>query len=168
MTHRDEIDSTAGAALLVAAARARIQDADPAELARDASASIFDFASCVHGGRARMDASWADEPERLALEAHALDRDDVHPTALVHAGGIIWPAMGQLARHMAWEERTVYTLLSSTCSDDDLWSMGVELDREIEKTGRERRLAIMTLFRAQPLEQGWATTRLAMSVAQSQ
>ena len=89
---------TGGTSLLVAAAHRRIGRVDPAELARAAGFSLFDFAACVHGGRARMDASWAGDPARLALEAHALDRDDLHPSALVHPGGIVWPAVVCSAR----------------------------------------------------------------------
>jgi 2-methylcitrate dehydratase PrpD len=92
MTSSDQADPSA-TARLVGAARRRVAAADPDALARQAGLSLFDFASCVRGGRRRIDASWATDGERLALEAHALDRDDLHTAALVHPGGIVWPAV---------------------------------------------------------------------------
>ena len=79
-----------------------------AELTRHAGLSIFDFAACVRGGRRRTDASWAGEPERLALDAHALDRDDLHSSTLVHPGGIVWPAVIVSAQqqHVSGREAT--------------------------------------------------------------
>jgi 2-methylcitrate dehydratase PrpD len=78
---------------LVERALARVGAADPDALGRAAGRSFFDFATCVHGGRLALDAGWADAAGRLALEAHALDRDDLHPLTLTHPGGIVWPAV---------------------------------------------------------------------------
>ena len=78
---------------LVERALARVAAADPDALGLAAGRSFFDFATCVHGGRLALDAGWADPPGRLALEAHALDRDDLHPLTLTHPGGIVWPAV---------------------------------------------------------------------------
>jgi 2-methylcitrate dehydratase PrpD len=77
---------------LVERALARVADADGRSLDAVAGRSFFDFA-CVHGGRRALDAAWADPAGRLALEAHALDRDDLHPATLTHPGGIVWPAV---------------------------------------------------------------------------
>lgn len=78
---------------LVERALARVAAADPDALGLAAGRSFFDFATCVHGGRLALDAGWADPPGRLALEAHALDRDDLHPLTLTHPGGFVWPAV---------------------------------------------------------------------------
>ena len=80
-------------AALVERALARVAAADPDALAHAAGRSFFDFATCVHGGRRALDAAWADPAARLALEAHALDRDDLHPSTLTHPGGIVWPVV---------------------------------------------------------------------------
>src|SRR3982750_1773975 len=80
-------------AALVERALARVAAADPDVLAQAAGRSFFDFATCVHGGRRTLDAAWADPAGRLALEAHGLDRDDLHPPTLTHPGGIVWPVV---------------------------------------------------------------------------
>jgi 2-methylcitrate dehydratase PrpD len=87
-----------GTAQVVAAALRRLEEADAEGLARHAGFSLFDFAACVRGGRAKQDLSWADEPARLALAAHLLDRDDLHPPTLAHPGGVVWPAVVTAAR----------------------------------------------------------------------
>jgi len=108
MTPATDDPPSAATAQIVAAARRRIEAADWAELTRHAGLSIFDFAACVRGGRRRTDASWAGEPERLALDAHALDRDDLHSSTLVHPGGIVWPAVIVSAQqqHVSGREAT--------------------------------------------------------------
>lgn len=98
MSADDRLGAVPGTSAIAAAAVHTITAADPSELARHAGLSLFDFATCVRGGRDRKPAAWARDPERLALEAHALDRDDVHPDALVHPGGIVWPALITAAR----------------------------------------------------------------------
>ncbi|MFN2629887.1 MAG: MmgE/PrpD family protein [Gaiellaceae bacterium] len=78
---------------LVERALARVAEADGRPLDAVAGRSFFDFAACVQGGRGALDAAWADPAGRLALEAHALDRDDLHAATLTHPGGIVWPAV---------------------------------------------------------------------------
>jgi 2-methylcitrate dehydratase PrpD len=61
---------------------------------RDAAArSFFDFGICARAGRGRIEAGWADGGGRLAVDAHALDRDDLHYGTTSHPGGVVWPAV---------------------------------------------------------------------------
>ena len=76
----------------------RFEAADGELLAGDAARSLLDFACCVRGGRAVVDAVWAGPDARLAVEAHALDRDDLHGATLTHPGGVVWPAVAAAAR----------------------------------------------------------------------
>ncbi len=78
---------------LVERALTRVASADRSSLEAAAGRSFFDFAACARGGREVLDAAWAGPAGRLAVEAHALDRDDLHPTTLTHPGGIVWPAV---------------------------------------------------------------------------
>ncbi len=92
---------------LVERARARVAEADPSPLDTVAGRSFFDFATCVLGGRQAVGASWADPAGRLAVEAHALDRDDLHPATLTHPGGVVWPAVVAAGRHASGREAVV-------------------------------------------------------------
>ncbi len=89
---------------LVEHALARVEAADPGRLDALAGRSFYDFATCVHGGRRAVDATWAEPAGRLAVEAHALDRDDLHPTTLTHPGGVVWPAVVTAGRGASGRE----------------------------------------------------------------
>jgi MmgE/PrpD N-terminal domain len=61
--------------------------------------SLFDFVTCAVAGERHVPAGWRpSEPGRLAVAAHADDRDDIHWGSLVHPGAVIWPAVIVTAR----------------------------------------------------------------------
>ena len=68
---------------------------------QSAGRAFFDFLTCVRAGR-QAGADWpGDAPGRLAIAAHALDRDDLHHASLTHPGGVVWSAICGTARGRA-------------------------------------------------------------------
>jgi 2-methylcitrate dehydratase PrpD len=61
--------------------------------------SLFDFATCAIAGAPHVATDWPlSEPGRLAVAAHADDRDDIHWASVTHPGGVIWPTVLTTAR----------------------------------------------------------------------
>ena len=64
----------------------------PEEL-RPAGRALFDFLTCARAGEAAGRAWPGDAAAKLAVAAHALDRDDLHHASLTHPGGVVWSAI---------------------------------------------------------------------------
>ena len=59
--------------------------------------TLFDFGACS-GARAAGFAGWpTSSASRLAVAAHAEDRDDLHHRTLSHPGGVVWSTVAALA-----------------------------------------------------------------------
>ena len=68
-----------------------------ARLEHSAARAFVDFCACVSAGRKHLPPGWPPPgAARLAVAAHALDRDDVHWDSLTHPGSVIWPVIADL------------------------------------------------------------------------
>ena len=67
------------------------------EALRFAGRTFFDWLCCVRAGEAAGRAWPGDGAARLAVAAHALDRDDLHHASLTHPGGVVWSAISAAA-----------------------------------------------------------------------
>ena len=78
------------------------READAATVAR-ARLHLLDWLGCVAGARRSAAAAvgakvFADAIERAALLGNVMEMDDVHRTALLHPGPVVWPAVLLAAR----------------------------------------------------------------------
>ena len=59
--------------------------------------SLFDYGACLGAPVLAYPAWPASRAARLAVAAHAADRDDLHYQTLAHPGGVIWSTVAALA-----------------------------------------------------------------------
>ncbi|MGZ4399224.1 MAG: MmgE/PrpD family protein [Gaiellaceae bacterium] len=63
-----------------------------------AGRAFFDWLCCVRAGEAAGRAWPGDSAAKLAVAAHALDRDDLHHASLTHPGGVVWSGIAGATR----------------------------------------------------------------------